>query len=185
MFRVTKPIANFGVAVLSGHAQPHVVFAGDENHLVGLAGLPSNINPYLQSYGEPRPVAGAILPAPGKYEIVFDTRSAKLAGPFTFRFWVNDVTPPAVHVVSTAKRKIAISISDQGAGVDPTSVVATVDGRSVTARYRNGRLVIPASPGRHLLIVTASDYQELKNMEDVAPITPNTTTLRTTVVVRR
>ncbi len=58
VFRVTKPIANFGVAVLSGHAQPHVVFAGDENHLVGLAGLPSNINPYLEPYGTPRPVAG-------------------------------------------------------------------------------------------------------------------------------
>ncbi len=95
------------------------------------------------------------------------------------------MTPPAVHVVSTGGRKIAISITDRGAGVDPTSVVATLDGRSVTARYRNGRLVIPASPGRHLLIVTASDYQELKNMEDVAAIKPNTATLRKTVVVSR
>ena len=184
-FRVTKPIANFGVAVLSGHAQPHVVFAGDENHLVGLAGLPTNINPYLQSYGAPRQVAGAVLPAPGKYEIVFDTRSAKLAGPFRFRFWVNDVTPPTVHLVSTGGRRITIAISDAGAGIDPTSVGATLDGHSVTARYRHGRLVIPAAAGRHLLIVTASDYQELKNMEDVAPIEPNTTTLRKSVVVRR
>jgi subtilisin family serine protease len=183
-FDVTKPIANFGVAVLSGHAEPHVVFAGDENHLVGLAGLPSNINPYLESYGAPRPVSGAVLPAPGKYEIVFDTRSVKGAGPFTFRFWVNDVTPPAVRVVSTGGRKIEISIKDAGAGVDPTSVVATLDGHTVTARYRHGRLVIPAAPGRHLLIVTASDYQELKNMEDVAPILPNTTTLKKGVVVR-
>jgi subtilisin family serine protease len=184
-FRVTKPIANFGVAVLSGHAVPHVVFAGDENHLAGLAGLPSNINPYLQTYGAPRLVSGAILPAPGKYEIVFDTRSAKRAGPFTFRFWVNDVTPPSVRVVSKSGGKVTLSITDSGAGVDPTSVVARLDDRSVSAHFHNGRLVIAAAPGRHLVVVTASDYQELKNMEDVAPIDPNTTTFRTTVVVKR
>ena len=76
LVHVTKPIANFGVAVLSGHAVPHVVFAGDENHLVGFTGLPTDLNPYLELFGEARPVAGAILPAPGTYEIVFDTRSA-------------------------------------------------------------------------------------------------------------
>jgi len=50
--RVTKPVANFGVAVLSGHAVPHVVFEGDENHLVGFTGLPTALNPYLESFGE-------------------------------------------------------------------------------------------------------------------------------------
>jgi hypothetical protein len=37
--------------------------------------------------------------------------------------------------------------------------------------------------GRHKVVVTASDYQEAKNMENVPPILPNTATLRTTVVV--
>ena len=184
LFRVSHPIANFGVAVLSGRAIPHVVFAGDENHLVGFTGLPGNINPYLSSFGEPRPVAGTVLPADGLYEIVFDTRAVARAGPFTFRFWVNDVTPPKIRVVSASGGHIIVSIRDSGAGVDPTSVSVTLDGHVVTQRFSNGRLVLPASRGRHLLIVNASDYQELKNMEDVAPIKPNTSQLQQTVVVR-
>ncbi len=184
LVHVTKPIANFGVAVLSGHAIPHVVFAGDENHLVGFPGLPTNINPYLDSFGQQRPVAGDILPAPGTYEIVFDTRSARLAGPFTFRYWVNDTTPPKIRVVSTASSTITLSITDRGAGVDPESIKATLDGHNVIERYHDGLLTFQASQGRHLLIVSAADYQELKNMEDVAQILPNTATLRVSLVVR-
>jgi hypothetical protein len=33
--------------------------------------------------------------------------------------------------------------------------------------------------------VTASDYQETKNMEDVGPVLPNTRVLQTTVTLRR
>ncbi len=184
LVHVTKPIANFGVAVLSGTAIPHVVFARDENHVAGFTGLPTDLNPYLESFGEARPVAGVDLPAPGTYEIVFDTRSAARAGPFTFRYWVNDVTPPRLRVLSAAGGKITVSITDAGAGVDPESLNVTLDGRSVRDRFSGGRLVLPATRGRHLLIVSASDYQELKNMEDVAPIKPNTATLRQRVVVR-
>ena len=184
LVHVSRPIANFGVAVLSGSAIPHVVFAGDENHLTGFTGLPTDLNPYLETFGESRPVAGVDLPAPGSYEIVFDTRSASRAGPFTFRYWINDTTPPKLHVLSTSGRKIVVAITDGGAGVDPYSVRATVDGRSIQLHYSHNRLTLPAGRGRHLLIVTASDYQELKNMEDVAPIKPNTSTLRRTVTVR-
>ena len=182
---ISKPIANFGVAVLSGNAIPHIVFAGDENHLAGFAALPQDINPYLESFGTPRPVSGVVLPAPGNYWIVFGTRSVAQAGPFTFRFWLNDTTPPAIRVVSTGDGKISVSITDAGAGVDPESISASLDGRSILLSYHHGRLVLKTSPGRHLLIVTASDYQELKNMEDVAAIKPNTATLRETVVVSR
>ena len=181
---VTKPVANFGVAVLDGTAIPHVVFAGDENHLTGFTGLPSDLNPYLETFGESRPVAGVDLPAAGNYEIVFDTRSASRAGPFTFRYWINDTTPPKLRVTSTTGKKIVVAITDGGAGVDPGSVQATVDGRSIQLHFANNRLTLATGRGRHLLIVTASDYQELKNMEDVAPIKPNTSTLRRTVTVR-
>jgi subtilisin family serine protease len=184
LVHVTQPVANFGVAVLSGHAVPHVVFEGDENHLVGFTGLPTALNPYLESFGEARPVAGAVLPAPGTYEIVFDTRTASRAGPFSFRFWMNDTAPPRIGVVSATGGSISVSISDSGAGVDPDSIRASLDGHSIVERYSHGRLEIPASPGQHLLMVTASDYQELKNMEDVAAIKPNTASLRRTVTVR-
>jgi subtilisin family serine protease len=182
-FRVTHPVANFGVTVLSGHVIPHVVFDGDESHLVGFPGLPTNLNPYLASFGEARPVAGAILPTNGTYDIVFDTRAGVRPGPFTFRFWANDTIPPQLRILSTKHAKVVVSIFDHGAGVDPESVRATLDGHTIQRTFRRSRLTIAASPGKHLLIVSASDYQELKNMEDVAPIKPNTTTLRRRIVV--
>jgi len=180
---ITHPVANFGVAVISGQAVPHVVFAGDENHLTGFAGQPFDLNPYLDTFGSSRPVAGAVLPTPGNYEIVFDTRSNVFAGPFTFRYWVNDTKPPSIHVVSTRGGAITVAISDTGAGVDPTTIRATVDGHGSGAQFKDGRIVIPARSGPHLLIVTASDYEELKNMEDVSPIKPNTAILKRTVTV--
>jgi subtilisin family serine protease len=180
---LTQAVANFGVAVLSGTAVPHIVFAGDEDHLVGFSALPGDINPYLSSFGESRPVAAAVLPGPGNYEIVFDTRSAADAGVFTFRYWVNDTTPPVIHIVSTSAQTITVSISDSGSGVDPESIEVTLDGNAVRSHFSDGRLVVAATPGSHRLVVTASGYQELKNMEDVGPILPNTATLSRTVNV--
>jgi subtilisin family serine protease len=185
VYRVTvsKRVANFGVAVLSGRAIPHVVYAGDENHLTGYAGLPQALNPYFKSFGELRPVAGAVLPLAGAYDVVFDTRSGAGAGPFTFRYWVDDTTPPRLRLVSTAHGTIAVAASDAGSGLDPQSVSATVDGRNAQVRVAGGRLTIRTTAGRHELVVTASDYEELKNMEDVAKIKPNTATLSRTVLV--
>jgi hypothetical protein len=39
--------------------------------------------------------------------------------------------------------------------------------------------------GQRHVTVTASDYQEAKNMEDVGPVLPNTRVLHTTVTLRR
>jgi subtilisin family serine protease len=180
---IRKPVANFGVVVLSGHAVPHVTFAGDENHLVGYTGLPIALNPYTPGFGEPRPIAGDVLVAPGTYDIVFDTRSAADAGPFTFRYWVNDTTPPTIKVAAAAKRTIAVTITDAGAGVDPQSVAITIDGHRATGRHSGAELLFTALPGKHVVVVSASDYQEAKNMEDVAKIRPNTATTTRTVVV--
>jgi hypothetical protein len=181
---MTSPVANFGVAVVSGHAVPHIVYAGDEDHLVGYPGLPQAINPYLDNYGQFRPIAAAILPLPGSYDIVFDTRSAAQAGPFSFRYWVNDTTPPVLRLLKGAPaRTIRLSAVDSGAGVDPTTAKATLNGKSVPVVYSAGRLMIKAAPGTYRLSVQVSDYQESKNMEDVAAVTPNTATLTATVHV--
>jgi subtilisin family serine protease len=177
-----KP-ANFGVVVLSGRAIPHVVFAGAEDHLAGYSGLPFDLNPYRKSFGAPVSIAGAVLPAGGPYDIVFDTRSAANAGPFSFRYWVNDVTPPKLRVIP-ARGAIRIAATDAGSGVDPASISATVDGKAATATLRGGTISIAARRGKHALVLHASDYQETKNMEDVPPILPNTTTLRAAVNVR-
>jgi subtilisin family serine protease len=181
--RISRPIANFGVAVVSGRAVPHIVYAGDENHLVGYGGLPQTLNPYLKTFGQVRPVAGVVLPAPGAYDIVFDSRSRAAAGPFRFRFWRNDTVPPRLRLVSASHERIVVSVTDSGSGVDPRSLSATVDGRSASVRFANDKLTFGAAAGTHQIVVSASDYQELKNMEDVAKIKPNTATLTRAVTV--
>jgi hypothetical protein len=175
--------ANVGVVVTSGRTVPHITLDGDESRLQGYPALPQDINPYRRSYGDPTRTAGLILPRAGAYDVVFDTRSAADAGPFAFRYWVNDVTPPRLRVVSL-RGGISVSAIDRQSGVDPASVAATLDGKSVHAVWRADAFHIPASRGRHALVLTVSDYQETKNMEDVAKILPNTATLRATVRVR-
>lgn len=180
--RITGKPANFGVVVLKGAATPHVTFYGSEDHLAGYPGLPIDLNPYRETYGLPRKIAGVVLPAHGIYDVVFDTRTATPT-PFTFRYWVNDVTPPSLRVLST-RGDILVSVIDRGSGVDPMSIVTRLDGKPVVAAYHDGRIRIPASAGPHRLSLTVSDYQEAKNMEDVPPVLPNTSTLTKSVVVR-
>src|SRR5207244_7727251 len=66
----TRRSSDLGVRI-----QPRVVVAGDENRLTGYAGLPITLNPYLPTFDRLEPVVGAILPAPGAYDVVFDTTS--------------------------------------------------------------------------------------------------------------
>ena len=193
MFRVSlrKRVANFGVAVTGGRldVQPRVVRAGDENRLLGTVALPYNANPYTTSFGRPVPVVGAALPAPGDYDIVFDTLSASRAGPFTFRFWIGDTRPPRLRFLSARGGVVRVSARDDGAGVDRSQIRLFVDGRQRSTRYdaRRGVIVTTGSklaPGRHRLRLVVSDYQELKNMENVRRILPNTAQLRTAFFVR-
>ncbi len=193
VFRVSlrKPVDNFGAAVIGGSSlvQPRVVRAGDENRLLGELALPYNANPYLPGYGVPTRVAGAALPGAGDYDIVFDSPTASGAGPFTFRFWIGDTTPPSVRLVSARGGLLRISARDTGSGIDPSRTRLFVDGRRHSARFDAGRGLVLASirklrRGRHTLQVLVSDYQESKNMENVHRILPNTRRLKTTFVVR-
>ncbi|MGH3001866.1 MAG: S8 family serine peptidase [Gaiellaceae bacterium] len=181
--RVSGRAANFGVVVLSGRVVPHVTFDGSEDRLAGYTALPIDVNPYRSTYGRAIRAAGVVLPAAGAYDLVFDTRSAADSGPFTFRYWVNDVTPPRLRVTSV-RGGIVVSATDAGSGVDPSSIDVTLDGRHVAAPMTGAAIRIRASRGRHRLVVRAADYQETKNMEDVARILPNTATLRALVRVR-
>jgi subtilisin family serine protease len=179
---LVRPVANFGVAVLSGNVTPRVVVGGDENHLAGYTALPIDLNPYRSTYGNDAPVAGAVLATPGDYDIVFETLPGRKPGPFGFRFWTNDTTPPAVVVPARAAGgTLRITITDAGAGVDARSLKVTVDGKAVAAKLRGSVVSLLLRPGRRAVRVTVSDNQEAKNMEDVGPILPNTRTLTATV----
>ena len=95
--RRTSASSSRAAARASG-SSPGSCVAGDERRLTGYAALPFNLNPYLRTFGDPVLAAGTILPAAGAYDVVFDSPSAGRAGPFAFRFWINDSTPPAVRL---------------------------------------------------------------------------------------
>jgi hypothetical protein len=124
-FKVGRNVANAGVVVTSraGTVVPHVVAAGDENRLTGYAGLPIDINPYRDGYALNEGVAAVDLPLPGTYDAVFDTQAGGHPGPFRFRFWMNDTTPPTVHLLTARVARgarITLEVTDTGSGVDLT-----------------------------------------------------------------
>ncbi len=182
-FRVTKAVANFGVRIVSRGPQvtvtPRVVRGGDENRLTGLVGIPGDLNPYRESLGGRVAIAGAILPGRGKYSLVFDSVSRRNAGKFTFRFWINDVTPPVVKLRGYSKGVVKLDVRDAGAGVDPDSIHAFIDdvGGESSVTFANGVASVRTGSlgaGKHKVELLVADYQETKNMEDVGPILPNT-----------
>jgi hypothetical protein len=193
-FTLRGRVANFGVDVV-GHApgvrvSPRVVAGADENRLVGYTALPTTLNPY-QTFARPEPVVAAVLPDPGTYSFVFDTPTGAKPGAFRFRFWVNDTTPPSIRLLdrtTIAGRPIRFAIHDSGSGVDPHSLRVSVDDKTFRFfSYTRGVLSVGTNglgAGTHSVTVTASDYQETKNMEDVGPVLPNTRVLRATVRLR-
>lgn len=190
--RVRRPVLNFGVALLSqSRVQPRIVIGADENHQAGSVALPLRINPYLPSFLDPAPISAVIRPVPGVFHVVFDSPTRAGGGPFRFRFWIDDRTPPRVRLVTPTVRSggtLVATASDRGAGVDPGSVYVQIDGGELRqATYRNGRVRVPVGSlrsGRHGVLLHVSDRQESKNMENVERILPNTTRLAANFNVR-
>jgi subtilisin family serine protease len=196
VFRLTlrRPAANLGVAIVSHdpgvRVSPRIVAGADENRLLGPLALPIVANPYLSSFDARRPVVGVASPDRGAYSIVFDTPAGGLAGRFTFRVWIGDVTPPRVRLLSrrAVDGIVRARARDTGSGIDPDEIELTIDRRLPrTATLRPGGLVLldvsGLRPGRHRLELRVSDRQESKNDENVARVLPNTRIVRTTIVV--
>src|SRR5262249_12249292 len=145
---------------------------------------------YLPTYGKLQPIASAVTPAPGTYSVVFDTVTKPLAGPFTFRYWINDRSPPVARLLTpsvSSNGKVAVAVADGGSGVDPGTISATIDGARVSAPFAAGRVSIPLgglARGPHKLVLQVSDYQEEKNSESVAGVLPNTRVYRASFTVR-
>jgi len=198
--RLTRPVANFGVVVTrrgrGSLVEPRIVAGLDENRVVGYGGLPFATNPYLAGpfgFQARVPVVAALSPLPGDYAVVFDSPTRAGAGAFTFRYWVNDVTPPSARLLDRTVsfgERIPVRVADSGSGVDPNSLFASLDGRPALLTYRNGIVRVattgPATTfGRQTLRLTVHDYQENKNTENVARILPNARVLTATVTIRR
>jgi subtilisin family serine protease len=195
VYRIVIPrkTSNFGVVILARargvYVVPRVVAGDDENRLTGYAGLPVVLNPYLADYEGPVLSAGAVYPLPGEYELVFDSQSAAGAGQFVFRWWVNDVTPPSVVLLTPRidpGAPLVLRLADSQSGVDPATIEVHVDGQGRQFSLAKGLARIDAghlAPGRHRLVFQVSDYQETRNNENVAAILPNTRRLVATFVV--
>jgi subtilisin family serine protease len=197
VFRIhlTKRVANLGVVVVTqrgrgSRVEPRIVAGMDENRLTGYAALPINHNPYMELFQARVPAAAALSPVPGDYAVVFDSASRRGAGKFTFRYWVNDVTPPTLRVRARTVRAgqpLTVVAVDTGSGVYPDSIVASVDGEVAQERYHSGFISVSTralTPGKHHLRLRVSDYQESKNTENVQRILPNTRWLTATFRVR-
>jgi len=193
-FALARPVANFGVVITRRDpgvkVEPRIVEDADENRLTGYAALPTNLNPYLEQFGNPVLAAAAIRPLAGTYDIVFDSATAAGAGGFSFRLWVDDTQPPSLKLTQARVRRnvpLVVRATDLGSGIDATTIRATIDGRPCTTTLVAGTLRIRTTgvkPGKHRLRLQASDYQESRNMENVPPILPNTRVLSTAIVVR-
>jgi subtilisin family serine protease len=185
--RISRNVANFGVVLTSRErgvgVEPRVLLADDQSRLAGFTALPLDLNPYRANYGDHRLIAGVVLPTPGLYDVVFDSPGDARPGGFTFRFWIGDATPPRIRLLSGGRTAV-FAVTDSGAGVDPGAFQARVDGRNRRVAFSRGRAYVSLAGLRrrtHTVVLTAADYQETKNMEDVGPILPNTRTFRTRV----
>jgi len=125
------------------------------------------------------------------YDFVFDTPASARPGTFKFRFWIDDTTPPTITLLTrtvTAGKPIRLAVRDLGAGVDRGSMSVSLGGDPAHFSYAHGTLSIRTSKalaGRRVsIVVSAADYQELKNMEDVGPVLPNTRILHAFVTSR-
>ena len=120
---------------------------------------------------------------------MFDSAGRVNAGKFTFRFWLNDVTPPVGEAARLLQRRrsgsrsaTAARASTRARSSRASTATANVDGS-----YAKGVLSIRTgslSGGKHTIEVDVSDYQEAKNMEDVLRILPNTRVFKTAFTVR-
>ena len=180
-----RPVANFGVVVVSrapgSRVEPRIVAAGDENRLTGYAALPVNHNPYVDEFGDPSPVAGAVRPRAGLYHVVFDSAGAKRRGHLPLPLLDRRRDPPE----RTPLRAARFAPASPWWPASPTRARASTRPRSrrrsAAARpppgFGGANVQIATNglaPGRHRLRLQLSDYQESRNNENVTRILPNT-----------
>jgi len=193
-----QPVVNFGVSVLasSGGAliDPFVLGSKNENDVQGYAGIPTDVNALTFDANIDVGAAGVQFPRIQRFYVAVDSRADEFTnksqkGKYLLNAWINDVTPPAVRVLTTrvtAGRPLIIAEAvDLQSGVDPLSLVFAYGGVLIgaSAYDPSSGLVIfglpPQAPklkaGKRRAIVVASDYQEAKNINTVGnEIMPNT-----------
>jgi subtilisin family serine protease len=195
---VNEAVANIGVAVednLPGtRIDPFFLGSLDENDVQGYPGTPVNVNELMFDFRADVQAAGAEFPRQKAFYVSVDSgvdafSGRRLAGPYLLRAWINDLRPPRLQLlttrVSAGRPTIVTRAVDAGAGVDPLSLVIGYRRALVGAAFYDpvsGVAIFPlpkAAPtvrkGRTRLLMSASDFQETKNVNTSGNnIMPNT-----------
>ena len=166
----------------------------DENDVQGYAGIPTDVNSLTFDANFDVGAAGVQFPRLQRFYVSVDSRADPFTnkpqkGQYLLNAWIDDLTPPAVRILTTritAGRPLIVAQAvDLQSGVDPLSLVIGYSGALVGASAydpESGIVVfgIPTAapafrPGKTRLIFQASDYQETKNINTVGDaIYPNT-----------
>jgi len=207
-FDIEQPVANFGVSVIASSANslidPWVLGSKDESDVQGYAGTPVNVNDLTIDARADVQAAGAQYPRLQRFYVSVDSRAdpftnRPLKGQYLLNAWVNDVTPPALRMLTTrvaAGRPLLVAqAADEGAGVDPLSLVLSYKRVLVGASAYDPftGLILFGLPtqapkltkGKTPTVIQAADFQETKNIntpgDDIYPNT-NFRPLRLNVV---
>ncbi len=196
--RIDEPAVNVGAAVIASTPgsliHPWFLGSPDENDVQGYAGLPVNVNSLTVDYPLDIGAAGTVFPRTKAYYVSVDSGRDEFtgrsrAGAYVLRAWVDDVRPPLVGLltsrVSAGRPTIALRVVDDGAGVDPYSLVigygraligaAAYDVASGIALFPLPREAPALQAGRRQLTASAADFQEAKNVDSVGDeLLPNT-----------
>jgi hypothetical protein len=153
-----------------------------------------SVNELTYDFGVDIGAAGASFPKVQRFYVSVDSGSdpfthRSLPGAYVLRSWVNDVRPPKIRVltkrVAAGRPTIVARVVDKGAGVDPLSLVLAYRGALVGAALYDAISGIAIFPlpaqapairkGGTRTVISASDYQEAKNVNSVGDdIRPNT-----------
>jgi minor extracellular serine protease Vpr len=206
-YEVDQPIVNFGVSVLGASQgaliDPFVLGSKDENDVQGYAGIPTDVNALTFDANIDVGAAGVQFPRLQRFYISVDSRADPFTnrpqkGKYVLNAWVNDLTGPAVRIVTTritaGRPLIVAEVADPQSGVDPLSLVinynhalvgaSAYDPVSGIAIFGIPEAAPPFKVGRTPFILQASDYQEAKNINTVGDqIYPNTTFKQTKLTV--
>jgi hypothetical protein len=204
--RIGAGVVNFGVAVESSPDEvpidPFVLGGLDEWSVQGFTGTPVNVNGLTDYYRAANGAAGAVFPQAGTYVVSVDSArdiftGELLGGRYVLRSWVNDLRPPSASVetrrVAGRLPVLAVRFRDAKAGVDPITLTVgygDVAGGATFYDPVTGLALFPIPPeepldfGRNRVTLTASDFQESKNVNTAgSDIFPNTLEREVIVVV--
>jgi minor extracellular serine protease Vpr len=208
--QIGAPVVNFGVTVVGQSANseidPWVLGSKDENDVQGYAGLPVNVNGFLYDYQADSETAGAVFPLTKRYYIAVDSGSDRftnqsLPGQYELKAWINDLTPPAIKLVTTrlsaGRPTIVARATDMQSGVDPLSLVVQYNSNVLLGASAYDPVTglvlfgipsnapkITATAKKKTWVMSASDNQEAKNVNTIGPnVLPNTSYRATKVTV--